>query len=275
NETTRLQARVDAFLEALGCQLCPEDALATIDLKNAALEAYEARVEQLERERTTLLEQKDAARDEYEKLLLSRDALTQERARMIADLECDRSTMDAAISSAQDRTAEAIQYTLKVMREAEALRTALRELLEFLRQIFGPKYDQTPILVNAEAALSGEQPDTPETRGSLLQKPNENPSAGCFCAPGNCGAPRVMGRQAPCRDPEKASRCPHCGKPKMNCDCAPDSTERPDTLPAQTSGRVVEEKEPSVIQSAPCPECYGTGGVAIECPTCKGTGVQS
>jgi len=54
--------------------------------------------------------------------------------------------------------------------------------------------------------------------------------------------------------------------------------ERPDTVPAQTDGRVVEEK--GVTQSAPCPECGGTEQVVgpegsaeflVTCPTCKGT----
>jgi len=53
--------------------------------------------------------------------------------------------------------------------------------------------------------------------------------------------------------------------------------ERPDTVPAQISGRVVEEKEPaSVTQSAPCPTCFGNphnwnyqfGKGVATCPTC-------
>lgn len=30
---------------------------------------------------------------------------------------------------------------------------------------------------------------------------------GCHCKPGQCMAPRIMGRQTPCRDPEKRATC--------------------------------------------------------------------
>lgn len=40
---------------------------------------------------------------------------------------------------------------------------------------------------------------------SLLRKPNEPLPVGCYCAPGRCMAPKVMGRQTPCRDPLKAA----------------------------------------------------------------------
>jgi len=61
--------------------------------------------------------------------------------------------------------------------------------------------------------------------------------------------------------------------------------ERPDKADAETSVRVVEEKEPaSVTQNSPCPQCKGqitwvydedNGGTRVtrECATCKGTGV--
>ena len=30
---------------------------------------------------------------------------------------------------------------------------------------------------------------------------------GCYCQPGKCMAPKIMGRQQPCLDPEKAGKC--------------------------------------------------------------------
>lgn len=39
---------------------------------------------------------------------------------------------------------------------------------------------------------------------SLLRKPGPLPD-GCYCKPGQCAAPVVMGRQTACRDPQKAA----------------------------------------------------------------------
>lgn len=46
---------------------------------------------------------------------------------------------------------------------------------------------------------------------SLFRKANEPLPEGCHCKPGKCMAPVIMGKQMPCRDPEKANA------PK--CDC--------------------------------------------------------
>jgi hypothetical protein len=40
---------------------------------------------------------------------------------------------------------------------------------------------------------------------SLLRSDSEALPAGCYCKPGQCMAPTIMGRQQPCRDPEKAA----------------------------------------------------------------------
>jgi hypothetical protein len=47
----------------------------------------------------------------------------------------------------------------------------------------------------------------PEARGSLLRNAGPLPS-GCYCKPGKCAAPVVMGRQTACRDPAKAQSAP-------------------------------------------------------------------
>jgi len=44
-----------------------------------------------------------------------------------------------------------------------------------------------------------------ETGGGLLRKPSTHAPPGCHCQD-RCMAPVVMGRQTPCRDPEKAAR---------------------------------------------------------------------
>jgi len=59
----------------------------------------------------------------------------------------------------------------------------------------------------ARAALVGSG-KTAESK-SLLHSPNDPPPAGCYCKPGQCMAPVIMGRQMPCRDPEKA-KAPKC-----------------------------------------------------------------
>lgn len=41
---------------------------------------------------------------------------------------------------------------------------------------------------------------------SLLRPVNSPLPEGCFCRPGQCAAPRIMGRQMPCRDPQKAQQ---------------------------------------------------------------------
>ena len=150
NETTRLQARVDAFVQALGCQLCPEDALATIDLKNAALEAYEARVEQLEHELRDTEIVSATRRDQWTDAEKRVDALTQERNRLleieklreqeavrIAEIvrknEALRQERDMWKRFVEERAPtdiENAQDFRKLLGEAEALRTALREQLD-------------------------------------------------------------------------------------------------------------------------------------------------
>jgi hypothetical protein len=40
---------------------------------------------------------------------------------------------------------------------------------------------------------------------SLLRSVNEPLPPGCYCKPGQCMAPKIMGRQMPCRDPQKAA----------------------------------------------------------------------
>ena len=41
---------------------------------------------------------------------------------------------------------------------------------------------------------------------SLLRSATTQPIQGCYCQPGRCMAPVIMGRQMPCLDPEKAAR---------------------------------------------------------------------
>lgn len=43
-----------------------------------------------------------------------------------------------------------------------------------------------------------------EPRKSLLRPASESLPTGCFCEPGKCMSPVIMGKQMPCRDPEKA-----------------------------------------------------------------------
>jgi len=40
---------------------------------------------------------------------------------------------------------------------------------------------------------------------SLLRKAGDPLPDGCYCKPGQCMAPTIMGRQFPCRDPQKAA----------------------------------------------------------------------
>jgi hypothetical protein len=44
-----------------------------------------------------------------------------------------------------------------------------------------------------------------QVRESLLRPASEALLAGCYCKPGKCMAPTIMGRQQPCRDPAKAT----------------------------------------------------------------------
>jgi len=180
NETARLQARVDAFVQALGCHLCPDDALATIDLKNAALEAYEARVEQLERGICETHKERlpgtvgcmvcewlaSCSGENLVRLERDRDTLTQERDNLTTYREGFR-TEKTWRESAQ--------------REAEALRTALRNLLAFVRNIFGPKYDKEPQLVDADTVLSGERPEKADaqTSGRVVEEKGVTKSVLC------------------------------------------------------------------------------------------------
>jgi hypothetical protein len=59
----------------------------------------------------------------------------------------------------------------------------------------------------APAVAPQEQPETVRVPvgGSLLHKIGDPLPAGCYCNPGECMAPTIMGRQMPCRDPQKAA----------------------------------------------------------------------
>jgi len=46
-------------------------------------------------------------------------------------------------------------------------------------------------------------PSAQAAEGALLHEPGPI-TAGCYCKPGQCAAPTVMGRQTACRDPAKA-----------------------------------------------------------------------
>ena len=56
----------------------------------------------------------------------------------------------------------------------------------------------------SSGASTGEQPPR------LLHKPNDPLPDGCYCKSGQCMAPVIMGRQMPCRDPEKAQGKQRC-----------------------------------------------------------------
>jgi hypothetical protein len=47
-----------------------------------------------------------------------------------------------------------------------------------------------------------------EISKSLLHAPNSKLPEGCYCKPGQCMAPVIMGRQMPCLDPQKAAATP-------------------------------------------------------------------
>lgn len=53
--------------------------------------------------------------------------------------------------------------------------------------------------------LKAEIAAAPKPQRSLLRPVNEPLPSGCYCQPGKCMAPVVMGRQIPCRDPQKAT----------------------------------------------------------------------
>lgn len=61
----------------------------------------------------------------------------------------------------------------------------------------------------AEARVKELESTSTARMGKSLLRPAisaDNPlSPGCYCEPGKCAAPKIMGRQTPCRDPEKAS----------------------------------------------------------------------
>jgi hypothetical protein len=38
----------------------------------------------------------------------------------------------------------------------------------------------------------------------LIHNPDDPLPSGCYCKPGHCMAPKIMGVQTPCRDPKKA-----------------------------------------------------------------------
>ncbi len=77
------------------------------------------------------------------------------------------------------------------------------------------------VALDCIAAAIRARSTTSEPPRSLLRSPDEKPPEGCYCKPGRCMAPVIMGRQQPCLDPAKASLCPHCALPQMNCDCMP------------------------------------------------------
>lgn len=61
----------------------------------------------------------------------------------------------------------------------------------------------------AEARVKELESTSTARMGKSLLRPAisaDNPlSPGCYCEPGKCAAPKIMGRQTPCRDPEKSS----------------------------------------------------------------------
>ncbi len=92
--------------------------------------------------------------------------------------------------------------------EPKAIAEAWNDL-KFVLQIhpdWGPKqtaafHEAVTAMDDAVQALG--QPPTATVMPSLLRKPKDAPG-GCYCKPGQCGAPVIMGRQMACRDPEKA-----------------------------------------------------------------------
>jgi hypothetical protein len=65
-----------------------------------------------------------------------------------------------------------------------------------------------------ESAVQHSRADTSAVGQSLLRPAISaaNPlPPGCHCKPGQCMAPRIMGRQTPCRDPEKRDRAAAVG----------------------------------------------------------------
>jgi|GEM_PF-6886506 hypothetical protein len=67
---------------------------------------------------------------------------------------------------------------------------------------------------NAQPTGVSEQP----RRDSLLRKPSDRAPHGCYCKPGKCGAPVIMGRQMTCRDPLKAKGEIRCCDNGRFCD---------------------------------------------------------
>ncbi len=85
----------------------------------------------------------------------------------------------------------------------------------------GVTLDCIAAAIRARSTASGKQAESVGPTETLLRPPNDKPPEGCYCKPGRCMAPVIMGRQQPCLDPAKASLCPHCALPQMNCDCMP------------------------------------------------------
>lgn len=80
----------------------------------------------------------------------------------------------------------------------------LRKLLAF------PGYCGGALHTEREAFALALRPTASGSVGKSLLRPAINATTplppGCYCEPGKCAAPRIMGRQTPCRDPEKRDR---------------------------------------------------------------------
>jgi len=79
----------------------------------------------------------------------------------------------------------------------------------------GPTHDTEDGAIaawNRRALAAPSQPAEPVAQAvigkSLLRKVDEPLPKGCYCKPGKCAAPVIMGRQTPCRDPAKAAGQP-------------------------------------------------------------------
>lgn len=96
-----------------------------------------------------------------------------------------------------------VRVTEERDRYREALRTIEYEIR--LADSYGQPLDTIKLWRIAETALTTPEPPASPQAGSLLRPVNEPLPAGCYCQPGRCMAPVIMGRQMPCRDPEKAA----------------------------------------------------------------------
>lgn len=145
----------------------------------------------------------------------------------------------------------------------------------------GPVY---PLLKVSEFATAALSPEPGAVAGSLLRSANDPPPSKCYCKPGHCMAPVIMGRQMPCLDPAKAAgnvtepaQCPSCPHPahqgwcpytEDNCHCKGGCTHGAESATTHTQGcrvRYEDGAECTCGAESGAPQSESAKGGDVEC----------